>query len=232
VQRGDKEKAALYREKLDTVVEEAFKRMEASGGWGHTPRIKCPLGYVELEIVSNWMLAALGACQRQGAKLPDDKVKQAVQFVQDCCATGKGAVGYSPRQGQKGFGCPCRTGGAIFAFAVLGKEKHVLYPRMVTYYKQKLTDSGEGHGSVAMGFLASALGARQVGADTWKKFTDKFFPIFEAAIQPDGSFKHLVGKTVLATGFDHKMSGPFQTGHYALILQLDKGNLRYLGRKP
>src|SRR5262249_40851216 len=67
---------------LERVVDEACQRMEDTGGWGHTPRIKNALGYRELVVVSNWMLATLGACERLGCKVPPDKVKQAMQFVQ------------------------------------------------------------------------------------------------------------------------------------------------------
>src|SRR5262249_39629579 len=92
---------------IQQCVEESCKRMEDSGGWGHTPRIKNRLGYVELEIMSNWHLAMLGAARRTGLKVPENKVKKAVQFIVDCCAEGEGGVGYSPRAGQKGNGCPC-----------------------------------------------------------------------------------------------------------------------------
>src|SRR5262249_53585570 len=112
---------------LERVMEETFKRMEPSGGWGHTPTIKNPLGYVELEVVSNWMLMSVGAMERLGIKPPDAELKKALQFVDDCCAPGQGAVGYSPRPGQKGMrDSPCRTGGAIFAFAALDQKKHPL----------------------------------------------------------------------------------------------------------
>jgi hypothetical protein len=54
-------KNARLQQALDKLADEAVRRMEDSGGWGHTPRLTNELGYVELEVMSNWMLAMLGA---------------------------------------------------------------------------------------------------------------------------------------------------------------------------
>jgi hypothetical protein len=228
----DPRRNAQLRKVLEQVVEEALQRVERSGGWGHTPRLKNPLGYVELEVMSTWMLATLGAAQRLGVKVPADKLKQPLQFVEDSCNEGQGGVGYSPRAGQKGFGCPCRTGGAIFAFAVLGQQKHPLYPRMLAYWKEEVGGSDGGHGSVAMGLLGSALGARQAGGEDWKAFEDTFFPKILANAFPDGSFKHLVGtKPQSVSNADPQVGRAYNTAVFALVLQLGRGNLKFLGRK-
>jgi hypothetical protein len=141
-------------------------------------------------------------------------------------------VGYSPRAGQKGFGCPCRTGGTIFAFAVLGQQKHPLYPRMLVYWKEEVGGSDGGHGSVAMGLLGSALAARQAGGEDWKAFEDTFFPKILANGFTDGSFKHLAGTKPQSLGNADPQVGPaYNTAVFALVLQLGKGNLKFLGRK-
>ncbi len=224
-------KSGEIEKNIEKAVAEAFKRMEDSGGWGHTPRIRNPLGYVELEIVSNWMLTMLGSAQRLGFKMDDNKLNQAIKFVEECCKDGKGGVGYSPRPGQKGFSCPNRTGGAVCAFGLLGKQGHPLYSKMIDTWKGEQKDIGEGHGSVAMGFIGSALGARQMGEEDWKNFATAFFPNVQAASQPDGTFTFLKGTTVKSTGFDHKIGPAYNTGIYTLILLLDSCKLKYLGTK-
>src|SRR5262249_5224525 len=146
---------AYWKQLTTLLVNEGFKRMEPSGGWGHTSRVPCPLGYVELEVVSNWMLAMLGAAQQQGARLPADKLSKALEFIERGCHTGRGAVGYSPRPGQKGHGCVGGNGGAIFAFALLKRQDHQLYAPMVDYWRDHVEASGDGHGSAALGLLGS-----------------------------------------------------------------------------
>jgi uncharacterized protein YkwD len=194
--------------------------------------LKNVLGYVELEVVSNWMLTTLGACRKLGFNVPEDKLEKPIKFIADCCNEGKGDVGYSPRPGQKGFGAAYRTGGAIFAFAMLGKEDHPLYPLMIQCWKRSAAaDSNEGHGSVALGYIGSALGARQVSPEDWQLFRDTFFPQILAHAQKDGSFKHITGKTPLSVGFDDKQGPAYNTGIYALLLQLDGGRLRFVGQR-
>jgi hypothetical protein len=214
---------------IEKAVSEAFRRMEDSGGWGHTPRIKNPLDYIELEIVSNWMLTMLGGAQKLGFKLDQEKLNQAINFIVNCCNPGDGGVGYSPRPGQKGFGCPNRTGGALFAFALLGKQNHALYPRMVQAWRRSQKEVPEGHGSAALGYIGSALGARQIGDTEWKNFATTNFPAIQGTSQPDGSLSFLKGTTPRSIGFDHQIGPAYNTGIYTLILLLDKGKLNFLG---
>jgi hypothetical protein len=235
---------------LDRLVAECFNRMEKSGGWGHGPRIKNVLGYLELEIVSNWMLTTVGGCQRLGCAVPKEQVGKAVQFIQECCEEGAGAVGYSPRVGQKGVGCPCRTGGAIFAFGMLKKTNHPLYPLMVEYWKESYKDSVGAHGSVALGVLSSALGARQIGGEAWESFASACFPKVLAAANKDGTYqvlpeapRHPAGgipagsksfsaKAGLSIGpASREGDQPFLVGVYTLSFLLDRGNLAFMGKR-
>jgi hypothetical protein len=213
---------------LERVVQEACDRMEDTGGWGHTMRVKIDGGYRELEVMSNWMLATLGACQRLGFKVPADKVKKAMQFIQDCCQPGKGDVGYSPTLK---VGCPARTGGALFAYAMLGQQKNTLYPLMVTSYRSSIARTSEAHGSQAMGYFWSAVAARQIGAQEWRAYKTAFFPKIQANGNADGTFKVLTGTTAHAASLDHQWDGTYNMAILTLILQLDRGNLVFLGQK-
>jgi hypothetical protein len=226
-------KNARLQQALDKLADEAVRRMEDSGGWGHTPRLTNELGYVELEVMSNWMLAMLGAAERLGAKqAPPEKVQLALHFVEDSCKDGDGGVGYSPREGQKGFGDPGRTGGALFAFAMVGQEGHPLYPRMAAYWRKSRDESADGHGSIALGLLGSALGARQLGGGDWDGFAAKFFPPILAAANEDGSFKHLTSVVPrAANGSDETLGVAYNTGIYALLLQLGTAHLKLVGQK-
>jgi hypothetical protein len=74
--RNPKAKNAQMDALLQRIVDDACKRMEPSGGWGHTPTLKNPLGYVELEVMSNWMLAMMGASQVRGPQRPQGRSAQ------------------------------------------------------------------------------------------------------------------------------------------------------------
>jgi hypothetical protein len=216
---------------LQKIVDEIVKRIEPSGGWGHGPHVKNALNYLELEVMSNFMLATLGMARKLGAKVPGETIGKATRFVEECCNPGQGAVGYSPNPGQKGIACPCRTGGAIFGFAQAGQTGHPLFGRMIEAWKRIMKNSGEGHGSLAMGLLESALGARQIGPDAWDQFVGDFFPLILSHANADGSFKHIQGKTMMSVGGDG-MTGPaYPTGVLTLIMQLDLGHLRFLGQR-
>jgi hypothetical protein len=216
---------------VEHAVAEMFQRIEPSGGWGHCPRIKNSLGYVELEIMSTWMLITAGIAKRAKSKVPEDKLKSAMQWVEDCCSPGKGNVGYSPGPGQKGYGCPGRAGGAMVAWALLGMTQSPFYPKLVAYYKSDIDRSSEAHASLAMGMLGSAIGARQIGPEMWDVYVEKFFPMILEHANGDGSFKHLTGKTPASMGGDNNNGPAYNTAIYALILNLDLGHLAYLGRQ-
>jgi len=221
-----------HHQLLKKIAKECLDRMEPSGGWGHFPRRPNPLGYLELQIMSNWMLPTLGACRKLGVKVPQDKLDKAIQFIENCCSEGQGGVGYSPQPGQKGTTADAsKTGGAIFAFGLLGRTDHPLYPRMVAFWKKTVDGSGDGHGSTSMGLLCSALGARQIGEEEWQVFAANFFPKIMGNTDADASFKHLEGKGFASDREDHRQGKPYNTAIYALILQLDKGNLVFLGQR-
>lgn len=215
---------------VEAVAKESCRRMEPSGGWGHTPRVKNALGYIEFEVMSNWMLATLSTARRIGVTVPADDLKRAVKYVEDCCDPKNGGVGYNTKE-LKEFGCPCRTGGAIFALATMGRSDHPIYARAAGYWRRELGNSGEGHGSVALGLLASALAARQLGDEAWQAYHNRFFPKILEGGNADGSFEHLTGSTSHSVGCDDKLGSGYNTGIYALILQLDQGKLHFLGRQ-
>jgi hypothetical protein len=217
---------------LEKVLDEIANRMEPSGGWSHGAKgVPCALNYVELEVMNNWMMACVGMGKRLGLKTKGD-MGRAMSFIENCCAPGAGNVGYSPRPGQKSTTAePGRTGGAIFAFACLHSQSNPLYAKMCEYWKQSMGKSDQGHGSVSMGLLESALGAKTMGGDPWDSYVARFFPTMLGQANPDGSFKFLTGKTPTALGGDN-MTGPaYHTGIFALIMQLDMGGLTFMGGK-
>jgi len=230
--RGTNRLTPDKRALLEKIAKECLDRMEPSGGWGHSPRVVNPLGYLEMEIMSNWMLLTLGACRRLDVKVPQDRLEVALQFIENCCYPGQGGVGYSPRPGQKGStACPSKTGGAITVFALLDQKQHPLYPRMAAYWREHVGESANGHGSTSMGLLCSALGARQLGEEDWSTFAAQFLPLIQGVAEKDGTFRHLTGTGFASDRNDNRQGKAYNTAIYTLILLLDQGHLSYLGQR-
>lgn len=223
--------SAEVKAALDRGLVEIFHRMEPSGGWGHYHGGPNALNYVELEVMSTWALGAAGILKRLKFRVPSDKVGRAVQFIEDCCASGSGGVGYSPNRGQKGVGEEGRTGGALWVFGLHGLHGHRLYPLMADWFRRNLDGATNCHGSIALGCLGAALGARQLGGQDWDAFVAAVFAKILAQQQGDGSFAPIRGTGAGAAGGDASAGPNYNTGLYALVLQLDLGNLNYLGAK-
>jgi hypothetical protein len=244
-------KASVDIKLIDKLASECVKRMGDSGGWGHGPgKKKNALGYLELEIMSNWMLITLGDCQRLGCKnILDKEIDKAITFIEQCCKEKEGGVGYSPRFGQKGIGCPCRTGAAIFAFGLLEKTEHPLYPLMRDYWEKHYSESVGAHGSASLGLLGSALGARQLGKESYDSFAAKCFPKVLDSAKKDGTFEVIPERTPeIEGGKSFKWSFSVGTGSanrfhfesrgqaldvgiYTLTFLLERENLTFLGRR-
>jgi len=223
--------SAEVKAALDRGLTEIFNRMEPSGGWGHYHGGPNALNYVELEVMSTWALGAVGMLKRQKFRVPSDKVARAIQFIEECCAPGSGGVGYSPNQGQKGMGEEGRTGGALWLFGLHGQQGHALCARMADWFRKNHDGATNCHGSIALGCVGSALGACQLGGQDWDAFVAAVFPKLLTQQQGDGSFAPIRGKGAGSVGGDSSAGPNYNTGLYTLVLQLDLGNLNYLGTK-
>lgn len=215
-------KEAEIKKVLEKMGQEIAERQEPSGGWGHGPHVPCALNYLELMGCGNWMLVACGMLQRAGFQVPGEVIRRGMSYVNQCSSGGH--IGYSHRPGQKGIGGSGRTGGTVFAYSLLGQPPGIMGPAL----QQTLKDASETHGSIALGMLAAALGSRQLGASGWDAYVGMHFDRILGQVQDDGSARHLEGTTPLSVGADKMMGTHYNTGIFALILQLDLGWLNLL----
>ncbi len=215
------------KEKLKTCYQSIQDNQEPSGGWGHGPGGPCALGYTEMAVMSNWCLGTLGAARQQKFKVDKAKLEKAIQFIVDC-TNADGGVSYSVAN--KGWSCPARAAGAIYAFSMLKVKSHPHFKRLANFFDKKLEKlferAGQAHGSPGMGILQCALGSIHLSKAHWDRYVEAFFPMILDAQNPDGSFKSIPHPK---EGDGDKMLGTFySTGICALILQLDEGKLRYI----
>ena len=224
--------SAEIRNKLIELSRDLSKNQEPSGGWAHGPGGPNALNYLELSIMNNWCLAALGSMKQ--VKIPVDQttIDKGIQYIIDS-SSPKGGVGYSPNEGQKGYGDPGRTAGSIFAFAKVGKSDHEFYPKMSDYLYRKMEDVPNGHVSPIMHFMATALACSQLE----EKFMEKFMKFFQlellSARRPDGSFasRPTEESSKMRSNTDLDMGDNWSTGNYLIVLQLHQNKLKTIAKK-
>lgn len=215
--------------KVKELAARLLETLEGSGGWAHGPGGPNALGYLELEIVSNYALLGLAAARNLGIELDEAKLQRALDWVAGT-ASRDGGVGYSHRQGQQGFGDPGRTAGALVAFAALGQRERPFFGLMSGYFTRHLGALPEGHVSPAMHLLAGAMAARVLGGEVPTTYAARYRLLALGQRRPDGSFGSLPTKESRQLGNNTDLTvGPrWTTATYLLILTLDRGNLPLL----
>lgn len=224
-----KTKRPDYKAKCAELVKALNNTLEQSGGWAHGPGGPNALGYVELEIVSNYALLGMGAAKKLGLELDDAKVNKALAWI-EATTNGNGGVGYSPRSGQKGHGDPGRTAGALVAFKALGASKLPFYAKMAGFYQTNMGKLTEGHVSPAMHLLAGAMGAKVIGKKAWKNYMNTYRLHIMGARKPDGSFASTPTKESqsMRNNTDLTVGPRWVTATYVIILSLDNEKIPYL----
>jgi hypothetical protein len=222
---------AAVRAKMEEIAADICKNQEPSGGWAHGPGGPNALNYLELEIMSNWCMLALGLARQAGIEVPQETIDKGVAYM-ELCTNGDGSVSYSPRKGQIGRGDPGRTGGCIVAYQSLGLHKHKNMKKSISFLTRGFDKLHDGHVSPVMHFLSGGMAAHGVGGKTWKAFTADFRREFLAARKPDGTFAARPTKESKQMGRnqDAGMGAPWITTSYLIIQQLPYGHLKWQGK--
>lgn len=214
--------------KLTEIAETIAANQESTGGWAHGPGGPNALNYLELEIMSNYVLTALGMIDAAGVDGVDgDVIEKGCEYIAKCSGRD-GGVGYSTRQGQQGWGNTNRTAGAIAAFDACGKKSHAHFSRMVSYFKRNVSPLAGAHGSMLQGFFLGAVAAEKLGiyGDFWESI------VWEVQLLrcPDGSFTHRPTEETLmmGTNSDLTLGQNWTTPTILLTLMMENGNLPLL----
>lgn len=215
--------------KVKELANKLLSTIEASGGWAHGPGGPNALGYLELEIVSNYALLGLGAARRLGIELDEAKLAKAMAWIEST-ASADGGVGYSHRSGQKGFGDPGRTAGALVAYVALGQKKRPFFKKMAGYYANHVGGLPEGHVSPAMHILAGAMAAHVLGKKARKVFRGNYQTLLLGQRRPDGSFGSMPTKESkqMSNNTDLTVGPRWTTASYVLALTLGRKKIPLL----
>lgn len=176
------------RRGLQRIVEALEENQERSGGYGHGPGGPNALGYVELEVISNFAMATLGMAKDLRIDVDQDKLESGLRYIIDCQNPRTGSVGYSTRAGQQGMDGAGRTAGALWAFRKCGQTRLEAYTKMVEYFNGRMDDVAEGHASVYTHYLSAGLAARDLGRSAWGEFYERFEAELVMHAKSDGSF--------------------------------------------
>jgi hypothetical protein len=215
-----------YKNALNSALQKLAAGQTSNGAYCHGPSAKpCVAGYSELEVMSNLALIAYAGGQASGCDISSNVLTSSISYVESCIQSN-GGVSYDTK-GAVGHIDVIRTGGALWAFYINGHGSSRTND-MVDYLKSNISKSHLGHGSACLGYLGAALGCIYCGQSTWDEFVSIYFQRIIDHQNADGTFSEFDG--------DPKSPGDknrtfFRTGIYALVLQLDLGNLHFLGGK-
>ncbi len=210
-------------QKLKFICEKICEQREPCGGWGHAPNF----AYKDLVVVTNACLMGLGSLKMVRIPVPDDVIARGAKYLED--SSSGGTVGYSPREGQKGWGHAGRASGAGYAMTKCGVANG-FHKSVCTFVKGSLKSIPKDHASPTLHYLFGGLFSYMLGADAWREFRGLYLDPWLSAQQADGSFKCPTKSDVQEMmGMDPDgMVGPnYMTSVFALVfaLPLEKTNL-------
>ena len=211
------------KSKLKKVAAKIVKNMEDSGGFAAGPGGENLLGYVELEIMSNFCLAALGCIEECGVKIKQDAVDKMIAYVRKC-DDGEGGIFYSTANAQYQYGEVGRSAGALNALASLGKNELPLYGRMSKYLRKNLARTPFCHSTPTMHHLSVAMAAKRDSKETFENYWKENRLEFTMLRNPDGTFTYRPNAESMRmkVSIDRDLRDTWTTAHWALILSLSK----------
>lgn len=208
------------KQRLQFLIDKLKEQREPNGGWGHAPNY----AYKDLVVVTNGCMAALGHLKSMGFKIPDDMVADGVKYLES--TSSGGTVGYSPREGQKGWGNAGRASGAAFAMFKLGAGGKY-YERVMKFVRQGIKTIPEDHASPTLHYLMGGIYSAVLGLEAFNEYKANFLDMWLAMQQQDGSVLCPTDPDVKATlNMDTDvMVGPnWTTATFALVFALPYGH--------
>lgn len=223
------------REKLVEIAARLAKNQEATGGYAHGPGGPNALDYLELEIVSNYALAALGLIRDAGIAVDEEKVSSGIAYIVSC--TSGGGVSYSTRRGQFGAGDPGRTAGAWFAMHRNARGRSKTARQMLKYFAREMDKLPTGHVSPTMHILAGAIASRYGGGSKlWTKFWREYRPYIMSTRLHGGAFgaRPTAETRALRSNTDRTLGAVWTTASFVIVLNLaiEKDPYPHFAREP
>ncbi len=214
------------KSKLKWIAGRIQSGMEDGGGFGHGPGGPNALDYIELEAMSNLLLSALGCMQRCGIEPDAKKLDKMLEFAR-ACTDEDGNVAYSTTAPQSAVKSPARSAALANAMASLRKTDDPIYAKVQGCAQRNVEHAFDGHSTPTMHQLAFAMAAWRGGADNWAEYWKHNRVELTMARNPGGSFAYrpTPETAMMGTNLDRDLTEVWTTGHWVLILCLEKGGL-------
>ena len=178
------------QKRLDAVLPNALgviltaqkiqKDSRNAGGWRYKPDSRDS----DMSL-TGWAVMALRAGRLNGASVPKEAIKHAVEYILKC-RYNDGGFGYQPGQGSK----ETLTGSAILCLSLCGEHKNkALIPAGDWIYKR--IDQSRGGSHYYYGMYYCSQGMFQLGGKYWEKWASKMYVTMLKDQSIDGSWtKH------------------------------------------
>jgi hypothetical protein len=217
------------KEKMEFIVQKMCDQREPNKGWGHAPNF----AYKDLVVVSSACLGALGSMKNMcGIAVPEEAIEGGWKYME--ASSAGGTVGYSPRNGQKGWGHAGRASGAAWAMARAGVTAKY-FDQVAKFCKQDQKNLIKDHASPTLHYLWGGLWAYMAGPENWKEYKTNFLDWWLSGQQADGSFKcptEADVKASLGMDTDAMVGACYPTAVYALVFELPFEKTKLHRTKP
>jgi len=170
---GDEEVKKVLKKAIDLIC----KTQNHEGGWRYEPQ---PTG-ADVSVTIMQVMALRGA-KDSGLHVPDDKMKNAIKYIDNCRDPRTGGYRYQVGGGPAGY---ARTAAGVCVLQLCGEYDKKDIASAVKY----LDNTGEDRQHWWYGAYYAAHAYHQVGGKEWEAFYDKMKTKLLGSQQSNGSWK-------------------------------------------
>ncbi len=193
---GDEEVKKILKKAVDLIC----KTQNHEGGWRYEPQ---PTG-ADISVTIMQVMALRGA-KDSGLLVSDEKMKNAIAYINKCYDKSSGGYRYQPGGGPAGY---ARSAAGVCVLQLCGEYDKKEIAGALKY----LDTTGEDRQHYWYGAYYAAHAYHQIGGKDWEAFYDKMKTKLLATQQPNGSWKENKG--------DGHVGPAYQTAIAILILSV------------
>jgi len=182
------------------------KDAQFQGGWRYEPESRD----ADLSL-TGWAIMALRSARLNGAQVPDQAIKSAVEFIGRCKepnTNGEKGFGYQPNQSNSA----AMTGVAILCLSLTGQHENEALPRAGDWLLTQNVNQnwGGGHFFYCNYYCTQAM--FQLGDKYWEQWATQFYENALSHQQEDGSWQdpYQTAMTVLALTVSYRQLPVYQ----------------------
>jgi prenyltransferase beta subunit len=194
---GDRE----LRRVLERAVELIVRCQSPEGGWRYEPQ---PTG-ADIS-VTIMQVMALRAAKSSGLYVPDDTLRRALTYINNCRDPASGGYRYQPESREPGF---ARTAAGVCVLQLSGQYSAAEIPKAIEYLKKNFNSQE----NFWYGHYYAAHAMHQVGGKDWREWYERISKLLLTEQSQGGDWAR--------SNLDLKSAGPvYQTAIATIILSV------------